>query len=97
MKLSTAPSKLVGIQAASVTADMLHANGVQLEVVFAHIRDDGGLIGSFTRDRNWGDKVVLALQALVEALEEESISEVFAAPEEGSSEVAETPEEPPQF
>ncbi len=99
MKLSTTPSKIVGVTLGELHIELLRSTGIGigLRAKFGLVDKEGQVNGFMDVATGWSEKLEAPLLAFVAALEEEGLRLVFE-PGEG----AETPEttakaEPPQF
>lgn len=102
MKLSEQKSKIVGIMAGEVAINTIRPDLPPLRVKFALLADEGPIgfseIGNGGGIGSWSEKTTKALQALIDALEEDGLRMLF----KGEPQATETPQtegkpEPPQF
>lgn len=97
MKLSLAPSKIVGVQLGDATIVLL-GTGTPLRGKFALLTKDGETCGFMEIGHGWSDKTIEALKAFSDALEEEALSMIMEAKSaEEPAPNPEAPNEPPQF
>lgn len=97
MKLSEQKSKIVGIMAGEVAINTIRPDLLPLRVKFALLADEGP-IGFSETSCDWSDKTVKAMQAFIDALEEDGLRMLF----KGEPQATGTPQtegrtEPPQF
>ncbi len=101
MKLSEAPTKIVGLQVGEISLDLIRSGLPMLKVRFALLTEDGpkafmdvGELG------NWSQKSLDAMRAFTEALEEDGLNLIFrTSPGTQASEIsgAEAGDGPAQF
>lgn len=80
MKLSEAPTKIIGVQVGELALDLIRSGMPSLKVRFALLTEDGpkafmdvGELG------NWSQKSLDAMRAFTEALEEDGLNLIFKA------------------
>lgn len=98
MKLTTAKSRVVGIQLGEASLNLIRMNEVPIKAKFALMTADGDVCGYVEKYNGWSDKVQEALRNFAEVLEEEGLKQLFEV-----TDAAESPQsnpdvaEPPQF
>ena len=80
MKLVKAPSKIVGVRVGEISADLITSKGMCIKYVL--LRDiegdyDGVNAGSYTKEREFSEKTMKALDNFVSCLEEDVLPELF--------------------
>lgn len=90
MKLSGAPSKIVGVQLGKVSVELIRETAVGITAKFALLSKEGEILGFVDIPGGWSEKLEAALTTFVDALEEEALRVIF---EQQSSE---TPQSSPQ-
>lgn len=99
MKLSEAPTKIIGVQVGELSLDLIRM-GVPMLKVRVALTTDEGPIGFMDMGElgQWSGKTLDALRAFTEAVEEDALSRIFKLPAQST----ETPQtegrnEPAQF
>jgi hypothetical protein len=89
MKLSEAPTRIIGIQVGELQLDLIRTGSQALKVRVAMYTDDGpvGFIDLGGLDP-WSPKVIEAMRAFTDAIEEEALGLIFKVKAQG----AETPQ-----
>lgn len=95
MRMTRAKSKIEGLQCTAIKVDLL--NKKTLEAAAMLLRDpekhEGVNAGRYNKDRDWSPNVVEKLDALITAMEEDILVELFDVEDNRLTEVDETPEE----
>lgn len=99
MKLSEAPTKIIGIQVGEVTIDLIRSGVPALKVRLAMFTDEGPVAFMDVGDAGqWSNKSIDAMRAFTEALEEDALRLVFKVPTQDTETTqANGPNEPAQF
>lgn len=98
MKLTDAPSRIVGVQLGEATLNFLQTGATPIRAKFALLGKEGDATGFVDITGPWSDKTLDALRTFMEVLEEEAVQRLF----DGPAQAAETSQgearpEPPQF
>ncbi len=96
MKLTEAKCRITGVTLGEAQINLIRIDAVPIQAKFALISGDGSVSGYFERRNGWSDKVLQALQAFVDAIEEDGLTVVFEEMTKPVSE-GESAEGPPQF
>lgn len=95
MRMTGAKSKIEGLQCTAIKVDLL--NKKTLEAAAMLLRDpekhDGVNAGRYNKDRDWSPNVVEKLDALIKAMEEDILLELFDVEDHRLIELDNTPEE----
>ncbi len=97
MKVSEAPSKIIGVTLGEANISLLRVQDVPFKAKFALLTKDGNSCG-YIEIGEWSDKTIDALKTFIAVIEEEALTKISDG---GSSEAPSTsPEklnEPKQF
>lgn len=93
MKLSSDKCLITGVQVGEVQVNLIVPGRPLLSCKVALVREDGSFIGQVSKDREFSEKTLKALEELTAALEEDVLRETF----ETTTEAPEKGTEPPQF
>ena len=103
MKLSEAPTKIVGVQIGEVALNLIRQRGPDpmLKARFALLTDKGptGFLDLDDRFGQWSEKTMIAMKGFTEALEEDALREIFKISDENTEQVLKegSENEPAQF
>lgn len=99
MKLSEAPTKIIGIQVGELELDLIRVGVPVLKVRFALCTDDGPVSVMDISDMSvWSQKSLDAMRAFTEALEADALRIIFKVPAQDTETAqADGPNEPAQF
>ena len=81
MILTQKPSKIVGVRVGELEANLLNPDRPKMTVRYVLLRDpektDGVHAGQYSKDREFGQRVVDAFHEFIKVLEEEVLVELF--------------------
>lgn len=80
MKLVKSPCKIVGVRVGEIAADLITSKGLRVKyVLLRNPKDDldGINAGQYTKEREFSDKTMEALEHFVSCLEDDVLPELF--------------------
>lgn len=96
MKLSEAPTKVIGVQVGELAIDLIRSGVPALKVRIAMFTD-AGVVGFMDIADKWSKKSMDAMQAFIEALEEDALEVIFKVPQSSEPAAFADLNEPLQF
>lgn len=97
MKVSEAPSKIIGVTLGEANISLLRVQDVPFKAKFALLMKDGNSCG-YMEIGDWSEKTIEALKGFINLLEEEALARISdGGPSEATSTSPEKRNEPPQF
>lgn len=97
MKLTEAPTKIVGIQLGEAKLNFIRVGEAPIVAKFALITKEGDAAGFVDMMTGWSDKALEALRVFSEVLEEEALARIFTMAQASETPQTEEHSEPPQF